>query len=93
MVHLPDLPWGAFHGTELDLQLRRRGSQTIVLGGVATNKGVESTARHAWELGYSLVIVENATSGQSAKLHNFAVGKIFPKFSRVARSGAIGFRA
>jgi nicotinamidase-related amidase len=54
---------------------------------------VESTARHAWELGYSLVIVENATSGQSAKLHNFAVGKIFPKISRVARSGAIGFRA
>src|SRR5580658_8688832 len=27
--------WGAFHGTELDLQLRRRGIQTIVLGGVA----------------------------------------------------------
>src|ERR1700722_9090178 len=36
--------WGAFHGTELDLQLRRRGIRTIVLGGVATHIGVESTA-------------------------------------------------
>ena len=33
--------WGAFHGTELDLQLRRRGITTIVLGGIATNFGVE----------------------------------------------------
>ena len=37
--------WGAFHGTELDLQLRRRGLETIVLTGVATNFGVEQTAR------------------------------------------------
>ncbi len=33
--------WGAFYGTELDLQLRRRGVATIVLAGVATNFGVE----------------------------------------------------
>jgi nicotinamidase-related amidase len=36
--------WGAFHGTELDLQLRRRGLTTIILCGIATNIGVESTA-------------------------------------------------
>ena len=35
--------WGAFHGTELDLQLRRRGIRGIVLGGIATNFGVEFT--------------------------------------------------
>ena len=39
--------WGAFYGTELDLQLRRRGVGTIVIGGIATNFGVESTARGA----------------------------------------------
>src|SRR6185503_12708318 len=33
--------WGAFHGTELDLQLRRRGVTTIILGGISTNFGVE----------------------------------------------------
>ncbi|MGO9173449.1 MAG: isochorismatase family protein [Rhodomicrobium sp.] len=43
--------WGAFYGTGLDLQLRRRGIETIVPGGVATNFGVESTARQAWEHG------------------------------------------
>src|ERR1700752_2207309 len=37
--------WGAFYGTELDLQLRRRQIRAIVLGGIATNMGVESTAR------------------------------------------------
>ena len=48
--------WGAFYGTDLDLQLRRRGIATIVLGGIATNYGVESTARDAYERGYALVL-------------------------------------
>ena len=46
--------WGAFHGTELELQLRRRGVTTLALGGIATNFGVELTARQAWELGFEL---------------------------------------
>jgi nicotinamidase-related amidase len=70
--------WGAFHGTELDLQLRRRGITTIVLGGVATNMGVESTARPAHEHGYQLILVEDAMSSRSEEMHAFAVGKIFP---------------
>jgi nicotinamidase-related amidase len=78
--------WGAFYGTELDLQLRRRGIQTIVLGGVATNMGVESTARQAWELGYSLVIVEDVTSSRSKEMHDFAVRHIFPRIGRVVGS-------
>ena len=48
--------WGAFHGTELDLQLRRRGITTIVLCGIATNIGVESTARFAFEYGYNQIL-------------------------------------
>jgi nicotinamidase-related amidase len=78
--------WGAFHGTELDLQLRRRGIETVVLGGVATNIGVESTARQAWEHGYAVVLVEDATSGMSAEMHDFAIGNIFPRISRVIDS-------
>ena len=69
--------WGAFHGTELDLQLRRRGIQTIVLGGIATHAGVESTARQAWENGYAVVLAEDATSGISAEMHEFAIKNIF----------------
>jgi nicotinamidase-related amidase len=78
--------WGAFHGTELDLQLRRRGVGTMVLAGIATNFGVESTARQAWEHGYSVVIAEDATSSYSAEMHNFAVKFIFPRISRVVES-------
>ncbi|MCL4460870.1 MAG: hydrolase [Nitrospirae bacterium] len=83
--------WGAFYGTELDLQLRRRGIHSIVLGGVATNIGVESTARQAWELGYSLVFVEDATSSMSADMHRFAFEKIFPRIGSVVQSVDVTF--
>jgi nicotinamidase-related amidase len=81
--------WGAFYGTELDLQLRRRGIKTIVLGGVATNFGVESTARQAWEKGYELVIAEDACASRSAEMHDFAVNTVFPRLSRVTKSEEI----
>lgn len=58
--------WGAFYGTDLELQLRRRGIDTIVLCGISTNIGVESTARNAWELGFNLVIAEDACSAASS---------------------------
>jgi nicotinamidase-related amidase len=58
--------WGAFYGTDLDLQLRRRGMTAVVLGGIATNYGVESTARDAHERGYELILVEDAMSARSA---------------------------
>jgi NAD(P)-dependent dehydrogenase (short-subunit alcohol dehydrogenase family)/nicotinamidase-related amidase len=78
--------WGAFHGTELDLHLRRRGIKTIVLGGVATSMGVESTARQAWEHGYEVVFVEDAISGLDPQLHKFTFDGIFPIIGRVRRS-------
>src|SRR3546814_9489432 len=56
----------------LDLQLRRRGVRTVVIGGVATNFGVESTARSAHEHGYAPVLVEDACASLSADLHDFA---------------------
>lgn len=78
--------WGAFTGTPLDQHLRRRGISTIALAGIATNFGVESTARHAWELGYDLVIVEDATTSRAAELHEFAIANIFPQIARIRRS-------
>lgn len=84
--------WGAFHGTELDLQLRRRGIETIVLGGIATNMGVESTARQGWEHGYSMIFIEDATSGQSADMHSFAFQNIFPRIGRISKAADISFK-
>ena len=75
--------WGAFYGTNLDLELRRRGRKTIVLGGISTNFGVESTARDAWERSYQLVLVEDAMAARSAEDHAFAVTRIFPRLGRI----------
>ncbi|MEJ0095561.1 MAG: hydrolase [Methylocella sp.] len=83
--------WGAFYGTDLELQLRRRGVKTIVLGGVATNFGVESTARQAWEHGYNLVIAEDATASRSSAMHDFAITAILPRIAILAQSADIAF--
>jgi nicotinamidase-related amidase len=75
--------WGAFYGTDLDLQLRRRGLGTIVICGIATEFGVESTARDAYERGYELIFAEDAMTGQSAESHANSIGHIFPRMGRV----------
>ena len=75
--------WGAFYGTDLELQLRRRGIDTIVLCGISTNIGVESTARNAWELGFNLVIAKDACSAASAEQHNNSINHIYPRIARV----------
>ncbi|MBN0588536.1 hydrolase, partial [Pseudomonas aeruginosa] len=75
--------WGAFYGTDLELQLRRRGIDTIILCGISTNIGVESTARNAWELGFNLVIAEDACSAASAEQHQGSMTHIFPRIGRV----------
>ena len=85
--------WGAFYGTDLDLQLRRRGIRTIVLGGVATNFGVESTARDAWEHNYDVVVAEDACASRSAALHEMATRQIFPRIARVVGASEVRLRA
>lgn len=85
--------WGAFYGTDLDVQLRRRGIQTIVLGGIATSIGVESTARAAHEHNYALVLVEDACSCRSAEMHAHAVQHIFPSISRVVKAADVQLQA
>ena len=81
--------WGAFYGTELDLQLRRRGIATIVLAGIATNFGVESTAREAWQHNYAVVVAEDAVTSVSEDLHKFSIEKILPRIARVRSTAEI----
>jgi nicotinamidase-related amidase len=85
--------WGAFYGTELNLQLRRRAIKIIVLGGIATNFGVESTARQSWEYGYEVVLVEDACAGVSAELHDMAIRHIFPRIARVVHGADLAIAA
>jgi nicotinamidase-related amidase len=88
-IHITKRQWGAFYGTELDLQLRRRGITQIVLGGIATNIGVESTARAAWEHGYAIVFAEDATSAINPEHHRFAIENIFPRLGRVRSTAQV----
>jgi len=81
--------WGAFYGTELDLQLRRRGINTIVLGGIATDMGVESTARAAHEHGYAQILVEDAMSSMSEEAHLFSVRQILPRLGLVRSTAEV----
>jgi nicotinamidase-related amidase len=75
--------WNAFYGTELDLQLRRRGIRTIVLGGLVTSFGVDSTARAGWERNYEMVFPEDLSSAAEEVLHTYPMQKVFPRLGRV----------
>jgi len=70
---------GAFLGTSLDHYLRQRGVTQIVLAGIATSAGVESTARNAYDLGYHVVFATDAMTDRDADAHRHSVEKIFPR--------------
>ncbi|QBD76443.1 isochorismatase family protein [Ktedonosporobacter rubrisoli] len=76
--------WNAFHGTALDLHLRRRNITSIVLGGIATSIGVESTARAAHDHGYHLIFASDAMTDRAAKMHDHSVQYLFPRLGRIA---------
>jgi nicotinamidase-related amidase len=69
---------GAFTGTDLEDYLRREGVTQVVLTGVATGSGVESTARHAHELGFNVTLATDAMTDMSAEVHENSVLRIFP---------------
>ncbi|MFC4770481.1 isochorismatase family protein [Enterococcus hermanniensis] len=72
---------GAFFGTDLDLQLRRRGIDTLILTGVATANGVYATALDAYQHGYHLLVIEDACADRDEQLHTIFFEKLFPKIS------------
>jgi nicotinamidase-related amidase len=81
--------WSAFFGTDLDLQLRRRNITHMIVGGLATNFGVESTARDGWQHNYTVVVAEDACSTFTEDMHRFAVEKTLPRVSLVRKTDAI----
>jgi nicotinamidase-related amidase len=81
--------WGAFHGTDLDVQLRRRGVTQIVLGGIATSMGVESTARAAHEHGYHVTLATDAMADMSAETHQHSVERIFPRLGETGTTDEV----
>ncbi|MER6947505.1 hydrolase [Nonomuraea sp. NPDC000554] len=81
--------WSAFYGTDLDLQLRRRGITQIVLTGAATSIGVESTARAAHEHGYNVALATDAMTDLDADAHRHSIEKIFPRLGETGTTADI----
>jgi nicotinamidase-related amidase len=81
--------WSAFYGTDLDLQLRRRGITQIVLGGVATSIGVESTARAAHEHGYHVTLAADAMADRTEESHRHSIERIFPRLGETGTTAEI----
>jgi nicotinamidase-related amidase len=78
--------YGAFLGTSLDQQLKALGVTQIVLAGVATSVGVESTARSAYDLGYNVVFLTDAMADLDPVNHAHAIEKIFPRLGESGTS-------
>jgi nicotinamidase-related amidase len=81
--------WGAFYGTELDLQLRRRGIDTIIFCGISTNFGVESTARFAYEYGFNQIFVQDAMAARSKEEHEHPLKYIFPRLGLIRKTDEV----
>jgi nicotinamidase-related amidase len=78
-VRITKQRFGAFLGTSLDADLRKRGVTQIVLAGISTSIGVESTARSAYDLGYNVTLVVDAMTDRSPEMHRHSVEKVFPR--------------
>lgn len=74
---------GAFIGTDLDAYLRERGVTQVVLTGIATSAGVESSARSAYDLGYNVTLVADAMTDRDADIHRHCIEKVFPRLGEI----------
>jgi nicotinamidase-related amidase len=71
--------WGAFTGTGLEEHLKKQGVTQVVIVGVATSAGVESTARQAHECGFNVTLVVDAMTDMNLDAHNNSIMRIFPR--------------
>ncbi|WP_158548794.1 isochorismatase family protein [Parvularcula marina] len=75
--------WGAFHGTNLDTHLRRRGIRTLIVTGLVTEIGVDTTAREAYAHNYSQILVSDGMGGFTPDAHDYVLQTIFPRLGLV----------
>lgn len=81
--------WGAFTGTDLEAYLKGRGVTQVVVTGVATSAGVESTARFAHELGFNVTLAIDAMTDMSLEAHENSVTRIFPRMAETGTTDEI----
>jgi nicotinamidase-related amidase len=78
-VVLVNVDGSALTNTCLETHLKSHGVTQLVISGASTSAGVESTARHASELGFNVVLAVDAITDMDADVHYNSVTRIFPK--------------
>ncbi len=81
--------WGAFTGTDLDEYLKSEGVTQVVVTGIATSAGVESTARHSHENGYHVTLAVDAMTDRSIEAHEHVVTRVFPRIGETGTTAEI----
>jgi nicotinamidase-related amidase len=81
--------WGAFASTDLEAQLKMRGITQVVIAGVATATGVESTARQAYELGFNVTLALDAMTDLRAEAHDYSIRHVFPRLGETGSTQEI----
>ena len=86
---IPKYRWSAFFQTYLDLALRARGIDTLIIAGGSTDVGVASTAYAARDMDYNLVIVSDACTSPEQDNHDQFMRRIFPRMARVRTAAQV----
>lgn len=81
--------WGAFTNADLEGYLKDREVTQVVIAGVATSIGVESTARQAYELGFNVTLAVDAMTDRNADAHADSVTYIFPRLGETGMTQEI----
>ena len=81
--------WGAFTNTDLHPFLQSLRVTQVVIAGISTSIGVESTARYAYELGYNVTLAVDAMTDMSLDAHVNSITRIFPRLGETATTHEI----
>ena len=81
--------WGAYTNTGLEKHLKDLGVTQVVIAGVSTSIGVESTARHGHEYGFHVTLAVDAMTDMNADAHHHSITRIFPRLGETGRTQEI----
>jgi nicotinamidase-related amidase len=81
--------WGAFTNTGLREYLEKHGITQVVIAGIATSSGVESTARFAQELGFNVTLAIDAMTDMSLESHTNSITRVFPRLGETGTTAEI----
>jgi nicotinamidase-related amidase len=81
--------WGAFASTDLEAQLKAKGVTQVVITGIATGTGVESTARQAYEQGFHVTLALDAMTDMRPEAHAYSLTHVFPRLGEAGSTQEI----